>query len=33
METIVCWNAGWGGSGNLEVEWRPLFGGTQGVKG
>ena len=30
METIVWWNAGWGGSGNKEVEWRPLLGGRQG---
>ena len=29
METIVWWNAG-GGSLSNEVEWRPLYGGTQG---
>ena len=28
METIVSWNAG-GGSLSNEVEWRPLYGGTQ----
>ena len=29
METIEWWNAG-GESLNKEVEWRPLYGGTQG---
>jgi len=29
METMVRWNAG-RGSLNKEVEWRPLYGGTQG---
>ena len=29
METIVWWNAG-GGNLNKEVEWRQLYGATQG---
>ena len=30
METIAWWNAGREQNVNKEVEWRPLFGGTQG---
>ena len=30
METIVWWNAEGGGSLNKEIEWRPVFAGTQG---